>query len=83
MCADPCKKCEWCVQGSHNSHIQFKSRQKMARFKAGSPYALKWEAMIADVRAQNPDKSDAEIRQIVLAIQGEFSKNWQTYKYVK
>lgn len=49
----------------------------------GTPGWEAWMKVVADVRAQNPDKSEAEIKEIIHEVRREFSPKWKTYKYVK
>ena len=55
----------------------------MARSKPGSPYAIAWDKVRADVRSQNTDKSEDEILAIIGTVYRQFKDNWKTYKYTK
>ena len=78
------KKCPEYTQGTiaGGSGIIHTPKTTM-RGRPGSPYALAWARVVADIRAQNPDKSEDEIREIALKVQYDFSPNWKTYKYTK
>lgn len=53
------------------------------RERVGSSGWKAWMKVCADIRAQNSDKSEEEIAQIIRVVRAEFSPNWKTYKYVK
>ncbi len=49
----------------------------------GTPGWNAWMKVCADIRAQNSDKSEVEIAEIIRVVRFDFSPNWKTYKYTK